>query len=393
MFTINLFRYLKGEVTFEAYGGYFEQFINKATQEELSLRQIKKEGQVFLGTTKPKTYKRLVRLAKKYGVRIKLHRKRGFPFILHRYHKRIGILIGLIFFVSFLLLMQNFVWQIEVVGNTTLKTEQIETAAQELGLKKGAFLHSLDFKAIQKELEYQLPDIAWLTVNNMGSTIVIELCEMTKSPDLEITGQPSNLVATKDGVIRYMEIYSGAKVVKPGEVVNKGDILVSGVVEDSFTQTTLVPSRGKVVAETFEEKVFQQPLQAEEKVFTGVVKKRNYLDIFGLKLPLFLAFHMDGQYEKTQNTKPLDLFGMPLPLGMEELVFREYMLKKVEYTPQEAEQILLKQIRDYETKERKEAKLISKETEKKEENGVFTIRVSYVFEENIAKEENITVEP
>ncbi|MDD6237465.1 MAG: sporulation protein YqfD [Clostridiales bacterium] len=392
MFTVAFMRYMKGTLRFRAYGGYFERFINLAAQNGYSLWGVYKKDQIFYGMTTVKDYKKLAKTAKKAGVRLRVADKKGFPFLVHRYRNRFGLLIGICFFVLFLLFMQNFVWQIDVVGNQNIQTKQIEDLAKSLGLHTGAYLHNINFEQIQREMELQLPNIAWITVNHNKTKVVIELCESTKIPDMEGEDTPSNLVAKKDGIIKYMEIYSGQKIVKQGDIVSEGDLLVSGIQEDQFQQTHFYPSRGKIIAETYQTKTFSQPLQFSDKQYTGQVKKRHYLDLFGLKVPMFLAFHMEGTFERSQQYAPLVLFQKQFPLGWYTLEYKEFQTVQREYTTQEAEEVLLKQIEIYETKELQNIKIISKEMEKTESENSYEISISYTFEEDIAKEEKILLQ-
>ncbi len=391
MFTNDLIRYLKGTVRFRAYGAEFERFLNRALQEHIPIWNVEKTDGHYCAVTTIKGYRKLARLARKSKLRLCTDRKKGFPFLAHRYRRRPGIVIGLGFFFGFLILMQNFVWQIDVSGNVSIPTAQVISLAKELGLHQGAFLHKLDFKMIQKELEFRLPDVSWLTVNHIGSKVTIDLRESKKAPDLIDENAPCNLVAKKDGVIKYMEVYNGQKMVRVKDVVGKGDLLVSGVLEDQFQQTTFVTARGKIIAETYETKEFSQALETEEKIFTGTVKNRNYLNLFGFRLPLFIAYHLDGQFENVQDYQPLSLFGKELPLGLHKLELKEYRMEKRSYSPEEAEALLLKKIEEFEKTECKDAKIISKEIEKGEKNGAYVIKVSYVFEEDIAQKEEIII--
>ena len=391
MFTNDLIRYMKGTVKFCAYGAEFERFLNRALEEHIPIWNVGKNDGRYCAVTTVKGYKRLAKVARKNKIRLHTDRRKGFPFLAYRYRRRPGIVIGLGIFFGFLIIMQNFVWQIDVSGNVSIPTAQVIALAKELGLHQGAFTRRLDFKTIQKELEFRLPDVAWLTVNHMGSKVVIELKESKKAPDLIDENSPCNLVAKKDGVIKYMEVYSGQKMVKVKDVVGKGDLLVSGILEDQFQQTTFCTARGTIIAETYETKEFSQPLETEEKIYTGTVKKRNYLDLFGFKLPLFIAYHLDGQFENIQEYQQFRLLGKELPLGLHKLELKEYRTEKRSYQPEEAEQILLKQIEKYETTECKDAKIISKEVDKSENNGAYVIKISYVFEEDIAQKEEIII--
>lgn len=388
---MKIIRYYKGSVRFYLRSGCFEDLLNAVKKTNLRIWDIQKKNGVFYGTTEVKRYKELARLARSVGVLLQVKKRNGFPFLVHRYQKRIGLLIGAAFFLCFLLVMQNFIWEIEVSGNQTLTTEQILITAKEIGLHRGTGLFGTDLKTMQKTLEYRLPGVAWLTLNRTGSKVVIELHESEQKPDIADEEYPCNLVAKKDGVIKYMEVYEGEKMVKINDVVCKGDILVSGVTEDKFQQTRLLHADGEIIAETYTKETFSQPLEIEEKIYTGKNESRKYLDLFGFQIPLFFAFPLDGDFEKTQISEPLILFGKELPIGLETLELKEFQVLKKTYTLAEAEALLNQKIAEYEECTLKNAKIISKETEKEESNGAFVIKVSYICEENIAQKEEIMI--
>lgn len=388
---MKLLKYFHGSICICAYGGYFERFLNEAQAQEIRIWSIRKSDGMFYAHTKIKSYLQLSRLARKFGVRVKIKKKNGLPFLLHRYHKRTGHVIGVMLFLSFLLVMQNFIWEIDVTGNLTLTKEQVLDAAREAGLHKGTALFQLNLRVVQKDMEYRLPNVAWMTLNRKGCKVVIELHETENKPEITDDQAPCNLIAKKDGVIKYMEIYEGEKKVKVNDSVEKGDLLVSGVTEDKFQQTRLLHADGKVIAETYTQKTFSAPLETEEKEYTGVIKERKYLNLFELKLPLFPAVPISGTWEKSWNQQPVKLFGKELPVGLETLIYREYRTVKRQYTTEEAEGIIMKQISDYEQSEWKNAKIISREMEKSENNGAYVIKVAYICEEDIAQKEEIMI--
>jgi len=391
---MKIIHYCKGSVLFRAQGefGSFEEFLNHARRLNLRIWDIRKQNGIFYGKTKVKQYKQLARVARKSGIRLRIHKKKGLPFLLHRYHKRLGLWIGAVFCLCFLFVMQNFIWEIEISGNQSLSETEILEAAKELGLYQGTVIPMTDFKKLQKNLEYRLPGIAWLSLNRRGSSMVIELHETEKKPELLDHSTPCNLIAAKDGLILYMEIYQGEKIVKVKDVVCKGDMLVSGITEDKFQQTRFLHADGKVIAETYVEETFSFPLEREEKTYTGKVLRRNCLNLFGFQVPLFISFQKDeGAYEIDTKTESLSLFGKALPIEWEKRVLKEYFIEKRSYSVVEAEQILLAQIADYEAESLKNAKITSKKTYKQDKNGAFVIKVSYICEENIAQKEEIMI--
>ncbi len=71
--------------------------------------------------------------------------------------------------------------------------------------------------------------------------------------------------------------------------------------------------------------------------------------------------------------------------------YKEYQTIKKSYTNEEAEEILMKQISEFEKKEWENAKIISRKMVKTENNGAYVIKVDYICEEDIAQKEEIMI--
>ena len=56
---------------------------------------------------------------------ISIREKFGLPFIIERYKKRLGLLIGIIIFCSTLFVLNFFVWDVTVSGNSSVSTQKV----------------------------------------------------------------------------------------------------------------------------------------------------------------------------------------------------------------------------------------------------------------------------
>ncbi len=387
----NLIGFCKGSVTFSAKGGDFTAFLDDAKLMQLYIRRLKKKEGVFYGNTRIKNYLPLARLARYRAVRLRIVKKSGVPFFLHRYRKRAGLWIGAVVFLLFLWVMQNYVWQVEVSGNNRLSAEQIIETADRFGLSKGTTIYGTDFKQIGKKIETALSGIAWLSVNRNGSRVVIELHETEKQPEIIDDKTPCNLVAEKDGVITYMEIYQGEKRVKPKETVCKGDLLVAGIVEDQFQQTRILHADGIVMAQTYYQKTFSQPYNVTQKVISDESEQKEYLHLLGIDIPLFLSFGERTDCDRITTEYPFKFWGKTLPIGIKTVELRPYQMINKTYSDEEAKAVLLRQIADYETNSAENVKFISKNLTEKKTDEAYQIKVDYICEEDIAKKEKIII--
>ena len=389
MIMIKLLRSFRGPVRFSATGGAVERLINLTAQNKLNLWDFRKTAPgVFEGYTIAKEYKSLARLARKAGVKTRVRKRFGIPFIIHKYRRRLGVFIGLAAVLLFILVMQNFIWSIEVSGNQTISSESILATMEELGIHKGAFTPSLDFKSIELAARARIKGVSWVAVNQTGSKVWIEVQESVKAPEI-IPDAPCNIVASKAGQIVELQVFSGQAVVSKGEAVDKGDLIVSGVIEDPTGNTTMRRASAKVTAVTQFEKIITVPLSTQQKTYTGETKNRYILDFFGLKLPLYLATKQDGEYDLSSSYQKLTLFGAQLPFGLYTNEYKFFETQTTEYTEQQASEQAQQLLKEYEDSDLKEAEILDKQTSQEVKDGEFRLTVRYTCREEIGKVQEI----
>src|SRR5699024_2108354 len=126
-------------------------------------------------------------------------------------------------------------------------------------------LTSLPVEEVEKTIMDTLPQLLYISVKKRGTIYTIEAIEK-KEEEEEYTNKPNDLIAIKSGVIEKMFIKEGQTVVQVNDFVQKGDTLVTGVInkskseqhtsdEDEETEKdiTYVASEGEVYANTWYE--------------------------------------------------------------------------------------------------------------------------------------------
>lgn len=391
MFIVKLIRFLKGYVYFSAYNGHIERLLNLISNNHIPIWDISKKEEVLKGYITVKHYKMIKKFAKKTGVTTRVLERFGFPFFIRKYRKRLGLLIGITIIILFLFGMQQFVWVIEIEGLESLTKETVVQTAQKYGLHKGAYIKNIDFKSVKQKIIADIPELSWIAVNNQGSKIVIEVREAVLAPDIIPKDTASNIIASGSGQIKRMEVYQGQKLVEIDDVVEKGDLLVSGIVEDDKGNRTFTNSRGKIFAHISETKTFTTPYNYEKITPTGKTIKRNYLDVFGVKFPLFIATKLKGEYEKETSYEDLHFFNTKLPLGLYKMEYKQVARENITLDEISAKEKLEKEIEEYE-QQLSDVKIVSKEVEETKESDGLSLSVTYVFERDIAITQEILKE-
>ncbi len=383
-------RWIRGTVEFRGEGAYPERFLNLAASGRLKIWEITEKDQILSGKVFCRHYKALSLCGKKSGMRIRIVKKSGFPFLLHRYRKRWGIGLGILLFAGLLLFSQNFIWQIEYPEMEEKDRIYLESTLEEMGVCQGASIKKLDIPQIQRDILTKMEDLSWIALNIDGTKLTVEISQKVEPPE-KTDHSPYHVVAKKPGVILGMEVYEGKKMVKVNDVVQKGQLLVSGLVEVPQGDRLYYTNAGaKIFAQTNSETTLSFALTQEEKSFTGQEETRFSLYLFGLKIPLYVAFPMEQPYEKAEQYSPLKIKDTCLPLGIWKDQYSFYEPVECTYTEEEAKEKLLEGFEAYEQEEHAGCEILNREDSFRLEDGKLFLTRRYTCKEDIAQQIKIS---
>ena len=253
---------------------------------------------------------------------------------------------------------------------------------------------------LQQKLLHDIPELLWVGVERKGTTLILEGVEKTSVKKETVPG-PRHLVATKKGVIKKIYVTKGQPQKKVNDFVDVGDILVSGVVnsveddseEGNENKLELVPAEADITAQTWYEVNVSVPLTTSQEILTGNQKKRYFLRMGNLQLPIWNFKTPDYDHiHQELNENDVYLLKWKIPLHIMESVLSEKKYHKVERTKEEATQIGVMQAkRDLLLRLGPGAKILSENIlQDTLENGKVNLQLYFTVEEDIVKAEPIT---
>lgn len=307
----SLFHLIFGCVYFTASGGFAERFINVCTAQGIRLWGIRKKLYGLSACTTIDGYKKIINAAHTSGMKVRIKKKVGLPFIVKKYESHTGLFVG-IFAVFFILsIMSNHIWVINIHGNTTVDSEKITEVFSEAGLKIGVKKNKFDASDINSEAVLSIGELSWASINIDGSVAEIEVREAVKKPSVEKYYGTSNMVASKDGQIEIIEPYKGSAAVKSGQTVMQGSLLVSGISHVKSGMSVFNDADGYVVART---KIsVNVPVENDYVELKPKVKKIYSLMFFGKEISLFRKRSADIVYHRKSW---LYIHGVKMPFGI-----------------------------------------------------------------------------
>lgn len=388
MSVIRVIRFFRGTVRFSVRDGFLERFINLCAQNRVPVWDGRRQGSRYSACTTLAGSRRLPELAQKAGVTLENGPRGGAPVLLHRYRKRTGLFAGAILVAVAILILGQFIWQVQVAGLETIPAEEVDAALRELGVVRGAFRRGIDAREVERLLMLRLDKAAWVAVNLRGSRAVVEIQERVVPPERIDDRVPHNVVAAKPGFITYLEVYNGQPTVKAGDSVDAGEILVSGIMEDKKQRNRTVHARAKVVAQTQEELRVEVPYLQESYTVRGVAVRR-YLNILSVQLPLFWGRPLEEPYKLEQAT-----FEIPLLSGLAPVSWsrENYLLldrQTTQITPEEAKRLAEEQLAALEEKTFQGMEVLRRELSGQELGDRFLLEGVYLCQEDIGEEREI----
>ncbi|MDF2943685.1 MAG: hypothetical protein K0S01_2543 [Herbinix sp.] len=339
---IKLINWFRGFLCVRIRGAAPERFINLCCNKKIfiwDLRRIEEDYQFHISI---KNYKKLKPIAKKTGMVPKITQKSGFPFLMHRYRNRKGFFAGVLICTILVYIMSLFIWDISILGGSKYTPEAMIKFLDENETYTGIKKKKVDCQEIEETIRLAYNDIGWVSAEIKGTRLIIKITETNMPAPAEIAIAPSHMVATKNSIIKKIITRSGTPLVKEGDVVKKGDILVSGIntILDDFNvplSKKAIVADADIVCKSFYDYHEEFPMSYIDKIYTQDNKKGYFISFFGKKLFLYNPRNSYDKYDIIVNENKLhvtDSFYLPFRYGT--ITTREYADEKKNYTEDEA---------------------------------------------------------
>lgn len=391
LFKILLY-YIFGYVNISVEGYFIERFINICISKNVLLWNLKRKKSSFLyANIGMKDFKKIKEIAKITKCRVKIERKRGLPFLLNRYKKRKIFIASLVTILLIIFTTSNFVWNIEVMGNNTIESSEIIKDLNENGLRIGMIKQKVNIKEIINNIRLKRNDIAWIGLNIKGTNAIVTIVEADKKPDIIDENEYCNIVTKKDGIITKINVQNGTALVKEGDIVKNGNILVGGWLEGKYTGTRYVHAKAEVEAKVWYSKKDKISLIHTYEEETGNTQKAYGININNFKINFTKTLPKFQNYDTISENKRLKIFSnFYFPIEFCKTTYNELEKKEITYTIDEAKKIMQSKLEEELKKEISNPEnIVNTQVNYKEEEQELTVEVIFEVLENIGTNEKI----
>ena len=328
-------------------GDQIERFLNMCSFHKIKLFDIQRTENSCQIKICAEDFFLLKDIRKKTGVQLKITHKEGICFSILKWSKRKIFAVSSLFCLLVLWISSCFLWGIKIEGNQTITNDLITDYLQEHGIHYGMPLSKIPIYELKTNLRESYDEIKWVSIYLEGTFLRISIKENdTVKPNLYPSSTYSDIVASENGIVDSIIVRQGTPMVKAGDEVTKGDILISGkvdIIADDYTikETYLCNADGDVYL------IYDYPMKEQisleylDKEYTGnqIQRKDLYFKNNLIKIPHFKIPYI--KYDSlTENIHyPLQKI-LSLPLTIKQTTYREYQVIRKKYNYLEAEKLL-----------------------------------------------------
>ena len=228
----HLWQWFCGYVCIILHGRQVNRFINLCSKNGIHLWRISYDVEHAMHAhIRLKDFFYIKPYLRKTKTHMRVLSRRGFPFWCHRHPKMKWFLVCLVCCFVMFLYSFNFIWTIEITGNSRISDYELENYLSGQQIMVGTKRQEIDCPSLEYQLRENFDHLGWVSVSIQHTKLCIEIKESLYDPyEFEIIdGNEYDLIANKDAEIFSIITRSGTALVKTGQQVKAGEVLVKGI--------------------------------------------------------------------------------------------------------------------------------------------------------------------
>lgn len=293
-----------GDVRFRLTSADVSHTLQELVKYNLTVHDVVMESELSaLASLSVKEYKKALKIIKRNGGHAEKINQHGFILLLYRLRNRAVLLAGCLGLIILTIWLPSRILFLEVTGNKSIPDIFIKTHAQVQGLSFGCKRSEIRSEIIKNRLIAEIPELEWVGITTSGCVANISVRE-SQTENLKESAETyaGNVVAVCDGVVSTVTVTKGIPACKPGQAVQKGQILISGY-EDCGLLIKHTGAEGEVYANTYRvlEGVLLSPaaerrnLKVVSNRFTIRIGKKliNFSKDSGISIPSCVKMYLE----------------------------------------------------------------------------------------------------
>lgn len=217
-----------GKLVLKVEGENLNKFLNMLIFNKILLKLYSKQDNTIIIGISTKNFKKVIKIAKRTKCKISILEKSGMYFYLKELTLWKVITAGVCIFI--LIVFNQFIFDIAILNHGSadmLLNEKIKEKLYQYNIKPFMLKNKIDEKILERKLLTELGDLMWVNVKKEGVRLFVEY---VKREMAEIENKKGRIFAASSGIIKRIILKSGNLLVKEGDTVVYGQLLVDNKV-------------------------------------------------------------------------------------------------------------------------------------------------------------------
>lgn len=219
----------------------------------------------------------------------------------------------------------------------------------------------------------------------------MNIVEAEMKPEIVDDDEYCNIVSNNNAQIIKISAKSGTPVVKEGDIVTNGDVLIAGWMEGKFTGTRYIHASGEIKAKVWYKDSIKIPLKQVIKEETGNQEKKYKIKFNNFEINLYKTLSKFKKYDTIETKNKLKIFSnIYVPIEIIKITNNEIIEREITYGNEEAKQIGIEKLRSkIESNIENKENILQKYEKAYVNNDYIEVELTYEVIENIGTKEKI----
>ncbi len=342
---IEKFPFLFNNISIMILGDNKERFINLCRNKDVCMWNLRISDDGIICMIKRKQFAALRPICRITGCRVKILKKQGIKYAAFKYRKHYSFIIGIMIAALIIKWVNMYVWDIEFSGNNMYSDQYINNYLASIGIENGIHIRNIDCEWLEHKIREDFDEVTWASVSVSGTKVMIAIKENDGTHIQDKEEIYGDICSSDDGIVESVIVRSGTPMVKKGDEVTKGQVLVSGqiVISDAYgEQMEIIDTQVDADVLIRTEMQYNDCIYRnyKDKEYTDKKRTTYIIDAYGKEITL-LKRKLDDNWDIVSDEINPKLFGkISLPVRINIVRYNQYITNDRLYEDEQMEQIL-----------------------------------------------------
>ena len=316
----------------------------------------------------------------------------GFGGFILKNKKRFGILFAILFTVLAFAVSQDKVWDIRVEGCESGKEQNIISDLEKCGFTIGSNWSKIDMSRTEVDFLSKSNDVSWININRRGTVAYVTVIDKSSYSEPEENVGYSNVISEYDAVIEEITVMRGIAMVKAGDTVKKGDLLISGVIPEELGGGFCY-AEGTIIGRISDRIEVSVSDYKEEKIIEKKKISKFSVKILGFSVNIFKSYRNSSEKcDIIEEKKELSIFKRRIPIGFNKKYDVKYLSQRIDLTQDEMTEIALNKTTEFLNEKLENSNLIRISTKGKFVDTLYVMTTDMIYSSEIGKDNPFSVQ-